>query len=257
MEKQTTRLRRLALRVFALTLSLGLLIPSATASFQTSIEGCALTARSAAIGDLGQLLPGGTGYPVLDLGMQTDILELQRHFGVSAKMFLMRESGGPNAFALSPQHSAAPQILGQYRLMPQASPDGVVLLGMNLMTAEFNSAQRTGYGVPSIIGHEYAHVMQFKNGFPAGGKWMELHADYLAGWFTAHRAVHLPHDVNESANSFFSKGDYEFNNASHHGTPTERLGAFMAGFNVYKSNVTDARSAYQQGIAYLRSRGLR
>jgi hypothetical protein len=235
-----------------------MLVGSAHAAFQGDNVGCALNAQSASIDEVGELLPGGTGNPSLDQGIQNDIIEIQRLFGVAAKMFLIRESGGPNAFALSTQHPAEGEILRHYNLPPQAAPDGVVVFGVDLMTSEYNdSGFHTGYGIPSIIGHEYGHIMQFKNRFPLHGKWIELHADYMAGWFTAHRARHDPQqNVRESENSFFNKGDYAFNDPSHHGTPAERLAAFMAGLNLnLQSNVSDGRRAYDQGILYLRSQG--
>lgn len=221
--------------------------------------GCALDARSASIGDLGQVLPGGTGYPQLDQGIQMDILEIQNRFGVSAKMFLMKESGGPNAFALSTRHNARTEILQQFGIPGAASPDGVVVFGVDLMTSEFRSAFGSGYGIPAIIGHEYAHIMQFKNAIPLRGKWIELHADYMAGWFTAHRGrFDRIQNSQESAISFFNKGDYAFNSETHHGTPAERVGAFMAGFQLnMQQNQPDARAAYASGINYLRDQGAR
>jgi len=208
---------------------------------------------------LGDVLPGGTGFPVLDQGIQADIIEIQNQFHVGAKMFLMRERGAPNAFALSTGHNARTEILQRFRIPPAVSPDGVVVFGTGLMTSEFKSPFGSGYGIPAIIGHEYAHIMQFKNGLPLQGKWMELHADYMAGWFTAHRGrFDARQNSMESASSFFNKGDYAFNSEGHHGTPAERIGAFMAGFQLnVQQNYPDAVAAYRSGIDYLRSQGAR
>lgn len=194
---------------------------------------------------------------MLDQGIQADIVEIQNRFGVSAKMFLMKEREAPNAFALSSRHQARTEILQRFRIPPAFSPDGVVIFGVDLMTSEFRSSFGSGYGIPAVIGHEYAHIMQFKNALPLGGKWMELHADYMAGWFTAHRGrFDRRQNSQESALSFFNKGDYAFNSEQHHGTPDERVGAFMAGFQLnFRQSQPDARAAYESGIAYLRSKG--
>lgn len=219
--------------------------------------GCAVNSRSASIGELGDVLRSGTGFPLLDQGIQTDIIEIQNRFGVSAKMFLMKERGAPNAFALSTEHEARTEILQSFRIPPAYSPDGVVVFGVNLMTSEFKSPFGSGYGIPAIIGHEYAHIMQFKNRLPLRGKWMELHADYMAGWFTAHRGrFDARQNSQESALSFFNKGDYAFNDVGHHGTPAERVGAFMAGFQLnVRQSYPDAGAAYTAGISYLQAQG--
>jgi hypothetical protein len=201
---------RLFLSVFLLTLVAFPFSTSISAVYQDDI-GCAVDARSASIAELGDVLPRGTGFPMLDQGIQADILEIQNHFGVSAKMFLMKERQAPNAFALSSRHDARTEILQRFRIPPAFSPDGVVIFGVDLMTSEFRSPFGSGYGIPAVIGHEYAHIMQFKNALPLGGKWMELHADYMAGWFTAHRGrFDQRQNSQESALSFFNKGDYAF-----------------------------------------------
>ncbi len=223
------------------------------ASQKKEIVGCALNLGASSFDQLGVVQPGGTGNQSLDAGIQTDILELQKVFGVEAKLFLLKESTGPNAFAIG---QAVPQVLNQFQIKPEQSRDGMVFFGMNLMQAEYKSEFGTGYAVPSIIAHEYAHIMQFKSRFSLGIKWQELHADYLAGWFTGHRRRHYPQNIDESIKSFFSKGDYDFNNSQHHGTPQERMSAFVAGLNLnLRSNVSSGTEAYNQGLKYLQQLG--
>jgi hypothetical protein len=110
--------------------------------------------------------------------------------------------------------------------------------------------------MPAIVAHEYAHIAQFKYKFPwTEGKWPELHADFLAGWFIAHRErFPLPNDAYQAAASLYYKGDYDFNDRDHHGTPEERLKAFRAGYEFnLRSNVPSGALAYQAGINYIRS----
>jgi hypothetical protein len=219
-------------------------------SVREDIFGCSLNAEILSTGGIGTLLPGGTGNRSLDSSIQTDVQELQRVFRVSAKMFLLQEANNPNAFALS---KPLPEVLASFRILPQSTPDGMVILGLNLMQSEYKSQFGTGHSIPSIIAHEYAHILQYKVGFPFTGKWRELHADYLAGWYTAHRSRFVPQNMVESMLAFFKRGDYEYNNLNHHGTPLERQRAFSAGMNLnLKNNVRSGRVAYEQGIQYLR-----
>jgi hypothetical protein len=85
-----------------------------------------------------------------------------------------------------------------------------------------------------------------------------LHADYLAGWFTAHRQRFLPQDANQALKSFFDKGDYDFFSEGHHGTPQERAAAFYAGYMLNMGNNVGLGSlAYNSGINYVRALGAR
>jgi hypothetical protein len=78
----------------------------------------------------------------------------------------------------------------------------------------------------------------------------------MAGWYTAHRSRFVPQNIVESMLSFYKRGDYGFNNLNHHGTPLERQQAFAAGVNLnLRNNVRLGRSAYDQGIEYLRQNG--
>ena len=221
----------------------------------SGIFGCALNAGVSSFDELGTVHPGGTGNPTLDVAIQTDILELQKLYGVGAKMFLLTEANGPNAFALS---RPVPEVLQRFQLPAQATPDGMVFLGVNLMTNEYRTKFGTGYAIPSIIAHEYAHILQYKLGFPSRGKWQELHADYLAGWYTGHRLRFVPQNLAESIEAFFDIGDYDFNNPSHHGTPQERRNTFLAGLTLnLQSQVSSSQVAYNEGIKYLRQQGMR
>jgi len=47
---------------------------------------------------------------------------------------------------------------------------------------------------------------------------------------------------------FFTRGDFEYNNPTHHGTPLERMGAVLAGV-VLKERNPDV--AYNKGLAYI------
>lgn len=218
---------------------------------ETKLIGCSLVSEES-IDFLGRMVLEGSGNRSLDLSIQTDVLELQKVFGVSAKMFLFQEVNNPNAFALN---EPLMQIMKQFRVPPNTSPDGMVFLGINLMRSEYRSGAGTGYSIPSIIAHEYAHILQYKLNSGLEGKWRELQADYLAGWYTAHRSRYISQNIDESTLSFFKKGDYDFNAPQHHGLPQERLQAFIAGLNLnFRGNIKFARIAYAKSLIYLQQR---
>lgn len=188
----------------------------------------------------------------IDTALLMDGGELSRLFGVNPAIFYLRESGGPNAFATSGRF---PNLLAAEG-RPFCCADGTVLIGLKLIDSEQAATGGTGLSLPAILAHEYAHIMQFKYGFPYTGKWGELHADFMAGWYIGHRGRYpIQTDAYQAAANFFFKGDYNFNSRSHHGRPEERLEAFMAGYvlNVV-GNVASAPLAYRYGHAFVQAK---
>ena len=178
--------------------------------------------------------------PPLAAALSEDVNAARMLYGVAAPMLLVVEEGSPNA--------AATQIV-----LSPALPDGSVFFGLNLMTSEFQST--AGHGIPTIIGHEYAHVMQMKRRLPVRVvKWRELHADFMAGWFTANRARYRRQNLDASAVSIFGKGSYDFNNPDFHGTPEERLAAYVNGARANMSGqAPSAGRAYDLAVQYIQA----
>src|SRR5262249_14994077 len=122
-------------------------------------------------------------------------------------------------------------------------PDGTIMFGVNLLRAEairFSGNRPTplvtDVGVHVIIAHEFAHILQYKKGLSPNGSWhMELHADYMAGWFigsTFDRARDPSQsDVDVAARSMFTMGDWAFNKPEHHGHGELRAAMVRAGFS--------------------------
>lgn len=181
--------------------------------------------------------------------IEREATALKRIFGVSAVLVFVKEEGRPNAFA----DEAPLEVLRRFKIRDESARDGMVFLGVDLLEKEIHSYHRTGFSIPSIIAHEYAHILQFKYGLPFGDtKRYELHADFVAGWYTAHRSRFVPQNLYESMASFYQQGDYEFNDPDHHGTPRERLAAFKAGINLnFCCNISSSKVAYERGVKYL------
>jgi hypothetical protein len=192
-----------------------------------------------------------TGWQTLDTSLYWDIGELNRQFGVSVPVYFIKTSDDEkNAFFTGQKF---PDLIRAEGADPSMSVTGSVFITSGLLKNEFRSG---GYAIPAILGHEYAHAMQYANRFAYSGKWQELHADYLAGWFTAHRQRHLPQDADQALKSFFDKGDFDFFEEGHHGTPQERANAFYAGYLLnMRAGVASGGIAYNNGINYVRASG--
>jgi hypothetical protein len=116
---------------------------------------------------------------------------------------------------------------------------GTVLMGR----VYFDNAMRddeTGMTVVSICAHEFGHIHQFMNGYheelaalDKTARPMELHADFLAGYFLAMRKRDYPNvSLFKVGDALSKKGDTDFNNGNHHGTSEERVAAVTAGFDL-------------------------
>lgn len=151
-------------------------------------------------------------------------------FGVRPDFYYLHDFGMPNAYAAPTIHN--PNLT-----------DGTIMLGFSLVQQECsNSPSGTCSAVPFILAHEFAHILDFKFGTGLSGKYKELFADYIAGSYLYHRANRFGNlNIQEVASSFFSKGNYDFNNPNFHGTPQERYNCLSAGYVL-------AQQYSQQGI---------
>lgn len=192
-----------------------------------------------------------TGHEPLDNAMVEDITELDNAFGVSVPVyFLVNQS--QNAFFTPTKF---PDLIRADGANPDMIVTGSVFFGAGLLISEFKATNGSLMSVPAIMAHEFAHAMQYKNSFPYAGKWRELHADYIAGWYIGHRGRYRPQNALQAFLNFYYKGDYDFFDKGHHGTPQERAAAFNAGFNLNVGrNEASAVNAYNAGLRYVTGR---
>jgi hypothetical protein len=100
----------------------------------------------------------------------------------------------------------------------------------------------------AIFAHEFAHHIQFDNGYATTGnaaertRFGELSADFLAAYYLTHaRGATLNQKrVEEFLEIFYGIGDCSFTSGGHHGTPNQRLAAARFGFEL-------ADAAHKQG----------
>lgn len=143
---------------------------------------------------------------------------------------------------------------------PDSDPDaGIVGFGEDLLKAEVAQAGGPEYAssIAAIMAHEFAHLLQIKNGDVSSGAKHELQADYIAGWYMGRRAKFVPNSASQQSlqnimRSFYAKGDYAMNDPSHHGTPDERVAAISAGFDHSNLRLPDA---YAASLAFVSSAG--
>ncbi|MFT4553877.1 MAG: hypothetical protein ACI9S8_002520 [Chlamydiales bacterium] len=151
---------------------------------------------------------------------------ISKAFGVTPNLLIMNDFSIPNAIA-SPLDTA----IGRR---------GTVYFGLSLLLDELWSMTKGEIAVAGILAHEFAHILQFKKGWVSGAVNRELHADYLAGWYLGQRSYHGPLDITGFANSLFQRGDYNFGDPQHHGTPAARRTAMVAGFNQRAKSLNQA-----------------
>ena len=183
-----------------------------------------------------------SGVPIIDQVMPVEYILLNQAFRVNPDFAFFDDGASPNALATTTA------LIGR-------SAYGTVLFGVNLLRAEMG-ATWWGAAVAGIASHEFAHICQFQAGL-SGPTWMmELHADYLAGWYLGAKQVYGTAVVIDGfGESLFNKGDFAFNDPSHHGTPEQRVSAMLNGYRTALSGVLDLGVAFNQGMAMFR--GLR
>lgn len=160
---------------------------------------------------------GDTG---IDNALIAELKTLNAALQVNPGYRYFDDEQSPNAFAYSKS------IISGTR--------GTVFFGVDLIYSEM----RENYGGAAIAGiaaHEAAHILQFHSDFATRllqgetAREMELHADYLAGYYFA-ASGRRERSIEAFGTSLFHKGGYDFNDPNHHGTPNERLDAMHAGY---------------------------
>jgi len=162
-------------------------------------------------------LSNTTGNATLDSQLNREYQMLIAYFGVKPTFYIYDDGDAPNAIAFPPQY--------------QPGYSGAVIFGINLMRNELTD-QPQNISIPAIMAHEFGHIVQYNAGCDLPVKYRELQADYLAGTYLSHRFQgEIPLEtMNQTARSFYTKGDYLFNNPQHHGTPAQRWLMIEMGF---------------------------
>jgi hypothetical protein len=186
-------------------------------------------------------LHSSSGNTNIDKALIAELKNILKYFPINPG-FKFIEDPSPNAFAVATSVVPATQ--------------GTVYIGLNLINDEFNRNDFGGVAVAGICAHECAHILQMQTGYMQSLKGstallVELHADLLAGYYLGRSRAHTKEHVLIFAQSLFSKGDYNFNEPQHHGTPNQRVRAMAKGYDIGNSEV-DHATAERVGADFVR-----
>jgi hypothetical protein len=140
---------------------------------------------------------------------------------------------------------------------------GTVLMGERLFGQLMRQGGDGGVTIIGICAHEFGHIEQMQSGYSETlsqlddtAKPLELHADFLAGFFLALRKAEHP-DLNlQTVGAVFNQlGDTDFASPQHHGTPQERIAAITAGFGFGKDGKGDVAQAAKAGLQFVKRAG--
>jgi hypothetical protein len=188
-----------------------------------------------------EALSVSSGSPQLDNIIRSEYVLLSQTFGLSVDLYFGGDSyGSGNAFFKHTPYCSSPNCVG------------IVAVGRNLLAERIPKK----YGIEltkAIMAHEFGHALQAKLGWRNSGKWGELHADFMAGYYMAQKRYITEDLLASFIREFYNMGDFGFYDPNHHGTPTERGCAFREGFFASRRYNLNLYGAYKGGVAYLRN----
>jgi hypothetical protein len=124
-------------------------------------------------------------------------------------------------------------------------------LGLNLIINLYGKTQNFDL-ISAVLAHEFGHVIQNTYNWKGGGKFPELHADFLAGFYIGKKNLFKSEtNLNSFVNEFYSRGDTDFFSEKHHGSSSERGCAFLEGYMYAQENNSNALDANQYGYDYI------
>jgi hypothetical protein len=152
---------------------------------------------------------------------------------------------GPNAYAT--------------RVARMVRADGTVLFGQLYLRKLLALPEHPDVAVTAVCAHEFGHIFQYKLRLEKvllanqrTTKRLELHADYLAGFYAGTLKLIKPaYPAAVFATQKYSSGDWNVNSPTHHGTPDERAAAIVRGFEVAYRERRNLSDAVQVGINYV------
>jgi hypothetical protein len=228
---------------------------SATAVENFRYRGCTLTSSEMVIQagpnpapvlyHQGSVVVRGSGNDNFDRALAVSLKMLSETFSVLPG-FAFSERVIRNAFA-SPSTAMGRQ-------------DGSVIFGNSLYREIMNGRENPEVGILTVCAHEFGHIVQYKYGIDerlvacddCPVKRLELHADFLAGYFAGRRKLEradFPAAV--FAKTQYNFGDNNYGSPRHHGSQQERGQAVVAGFNSAFRDQHDFKTALEVGVNYV------
>jgi hypothetical protein len=179
-----------------------------------------------------------------DRALAETLVFLSDRFFVLPGFAFFNEPGSPNAFAC--------------RARELGRSDGSILFGRKLFREIMSRRERPEIGIVCVCAHEFGHIAQYKYdvydrlvGVNRRVKRLELHADFLSGYFAGLRKIQRPDfPAATFALTQFGFGDYT-DDVDHHGTPDERGAAVVAGYRAAYEEKLKFGYALESGIRYV------
>jgi hypothetical protein len=145
------------------------------------------------------------------------------------------------------------------RVVRMARADGTVLFGQRYLKKMLAWPEHRDVAVTAVCAHEFGHILQCKLKLEpiilagqATVKRLELHADYLAGYYAGALKLRKPgYPAAVFAAQKYSAGNWDVNDRQHHGTPEERAAAIVRGFEVAYRERRHLSDAVQIGVNYV------
>ena len=194
-----------------------------------------------------QRLITSSGNANLDHYLGRALLRLADQFEIYPGFGFFDDSGAKNALA-TPQT----RIPGT---------EGTVIVGVNLFRDALHDLHDQGVAAIAVCAHEFGHIFQYNSGYydklttgvgTHTVKLVELHADYLAGYYLAGRKAAYPDlDLQGAGALFDSLGDIRFNDPTHHGTSAQRVAAIEAGFKFGRHSEQPIKRAAAVGAEFV------
>jgi hypothetical protein len=190
---------------------------------------------------------GTSGNPAFDQALAITLAKLSRTFGVLPSFSFFNE---PNNF---------PNAVASNRVTRSNRPDGSVAYGNALLKKQLSFEQPKIGDVVGTCAHEFGHIVQFKRGswrelkrISNGSVFrIELHADFLAGYFGGLRKLEKPDfPAADIALGLFNAGDTSYDSLSHHGTPKQRGEAVVQGYKYAVERAATFNEAFEAGLQF-------
>jgi hypothetical protein len=188
-----------------------------------------------------------TGNGTFDRALARSLAKLTATFGVVPGFAFFGEESraGANAYA-------TPEIKLDRN-------DGTVLFGKYLFRSLLAKPNAPDAAILAVCAHEYGHIVQnnmnVRRRLLDGQntvKRLELHADFLAGYFAGLRKKE---NANFAAAIFavtmHDLGDFNTNSKGHHGTPDERAESVQEGFKLGTKQDMRFLDVVERGIQYV------
>lgn len=192
---------------------------------------------------LDRLIPV-SGDVSFDRALGRQLVRLARTFSVRPSFAYADDLGSMNAVA-----SPVSLVRGT---------QGAVAFGIRMLRHLRSLGEGGDMAVLGVCAHEFGHVRQYssddfwslRSAHPTA-KLVELHADYLAGYFLARFKRERPHVRLRAYGEFlFQSGTFDYWSPEFHGTPQERVRAAEEGFR-QASREEDVTTAVRAGRVFV------